>query len=205
MIDLYEYEKRLVASGYRYIVGTDEAGRGPMAGPLVVAACLLPLQFDHPIAGLNDSKKLTAKKREELYAIIQEEAIEYHIEIIDVDEVDRLNVYRASKWGMEKCIQKFQTPIDFVLSDAMPLNINLGYLSIIKGDAKSASIAAASILAKVTRDHIMIELDALYPQYGFRQHKGYVTKQHLQALNEFGVCPIHRRSFSPVMNAMRRK
>lgn len=203
MIDLYEYEKQLAALGYRYIVGTDEAGRGPMAGPLVVAACLLPL--DHPIAGINDSKKITAKKREELYTIIQKEAIEYHIEIIDVDKVDRLNVYKASKWGMEQCVQKFQTPIDFVLSDAMPLNINLEYLSIIKGDAKSASIAAASILAKVTRDHIMIELDALYPQYGFKQHKGYVTKQHLQTLDEFGVCPIHRRSFSPVMNAMRRK
>lgn len=203
MIDLYKYENELRACGYRYIVGTDEAGRGPMAGPLVVAACILPI--DYTLEGLNDSKKLSAKKRESLFAAIIKEALEYHIEIIDVPEVDRLNVYQASKWGMEKCISKFQLPIDYVLSDAMPLNIPLEYLAIIKGDAKSASIAAASILAKVTRDHIMIELDALYPQYNFKQHKGYVTKQHLLALAENGACPIHRKSFAPVADVLRRK
>ncbi|MDD3348255.1 MAG: ribonuclease HII [Bacilli bacterium] len=203
MIDLYEYENNLAAKGYQYIVGTDEAGRGPMAGPLVVAACLLPI--NHKILGLNDSKKLSPKKREALYEIIVKEAREYHIEIIDVGEVDRLNVYQASKWGMEQCINQFQLPIDYVLSDAMPLDIEPEYLAIIKGDAKSASIAAASILAKVTRDRIMIDLDTSYPQYGFKKHKGYVTRQHLLALNEYGICPIHRRSFAPVIHAMRRK
>ncbi|MFA7009703.1 MAG: ribonuclease HII, partial [Bacilli bacterium] len=175
----------------------------PMAGPLVVAACLLPI--NHKILGLNDSKKLSPKKREALYEIIVKEAREYHIEIIDVGEVDRLNVYQASKWGMEQCINQFQLPIDYVLSDAMPLDIEPEYLAIIKGDAKSASIAAASILAKVTRDRIMIDLDTSYPQYGFKKHKGYVTRQHLLALNEYGICPIHRRSFAPVIHAMRRK
>lgn len=203
MIDLYEYENNLATKGYQYIVGTDEAGRGPMAGPLVVAACLLPI--NHKILGLNDSKKLSPKKREALYEIIVKEAREYHIEIIDVGEVDRLNVYQASKWGMEQCINQFQLPIDYVLSDAMPLDIEPEYLAIIKGDAKSASIAAASILAKVTRDRIMIDLDTSYPQYGFKKHKGYVTRQHLLALNEYGICPIHRRSFAPVIHAMRRK
>ncbi|HNZ78098.1 MAG TPA: ribonuclease HII [Bacilli bacterium] len=203
MIDLYEYENSLVATGYRNIVGVDEAGRGPMAGPLVVAACLLPL--DDKIIGLNDSKKLTPKKREELYNIIKEKAIEYHIEVIDVGEVDKLNVYKASKWGMEQCIKQFKTPIDYVLSDAMPLDIDLEYLAIVKGDAKSASIAAASILAKVTRDHIMIDFDEVYPQYGFKKHKGYITKEHKSALEKYGVCPLHRRSFAPVIEAIRRK
>ncbi len=203
MIDLYEYENSLVATGYRNIVGVDEAGRGPMAGPLVVAACLLPL--DDKIIGLNDSKKLTPKKREELYNIIKEKAIEYHIEVIDVGEVDKLNVYKASKWGMEQCIKQFQTPFDYVLSDAMPLDIDLEYLAIVKGDAKSASIAAASILAKVTRDHIMIDFDEVYPQYGFKKHKGYITKEHKSALEKYGVCPLHRRSFAPVIEAIRRK
>ena len=203
MIDLYEYENSLVATGYRNIVGVDEAGRGPMAGPLVVAACLLPL--DDKIIGLNDSKKLTPKKREELYNIIKEKAIEYHIEVIDVGEVDKLKVYKASKWGMEQCIKQFQTPIDYVLSDAMPLDIDLEYLAIVKGDAKSASIAAASILAKVTRDHIMIDFDEVYPQYGFKKHKGYITKEHKSALEKYGVCPLHRRSFAPVIEAIRRK
>ena len=203
MIDLYEYENSLVATGYRNIVGVDEAGRGPMACPLVVAACLLPL--DDKIIGLNDSKKLTPKKREELYNIIKEKAIEYHIEVIDVGEVDKLNVYKASKWGMEQCIKQFKTPIDYVLSDAMPLDIDLEYLAIVKGDAKSASIAAASILAKVTRDHIMIDFDEVYPQYGFKKHKGYITKEHKSALEKYGVCPLHRRSFAPVIEAIRRK
>ena len=203
MIDLYEYENSLVATGYRNIVGVDEAGRGPMAGPLVVAACLLPL--DDKIIGLNDSKKLTPKKREELYNIIKEKAIEYHIEVIDVGEVDKLNVYKASKWGMEQCIKQFKTPIDYVLSDAMPLDIDLEYLAIVKGDAKSSSIAAASILAKVTRDHIMIDFDEVYPQYGFKKHKGYITKEHKSALEKYGVCPLHRRSFAPVIEAIRRK
>ncbi len=203
MIDLYEYENSLIAAGYHSIVGTDEAGRGPMAGPLVVAACLLPRNLK--IEGLNDSKKLTPKKREELFDIIKKEAIEYHIEVIDVEKVDRLNVYQASKWGMEQCIKQFRTAIDYVLSDAMPLDIDVEYLAIIKGDAKSASIAAASILAKVTRDHIMIDFDKVYPQYNFKKHKGYVTKEHVLALEKYGVCPIHRRSFAPVIHAIRRK
>lgn len=199
-MDLYKYENELKKQNYKYIAGTDEAGRGSMAGPLVVAAVILP--SDEIIEGLNDSKQLTSKKRAALYNEIIEKAIEYKVEIINVSEVDRLNVYQASKQGMEKCIQKMQSPVDFVFSDAIQLELEIPNLSLIKGDAKSASIAAASIIAKVTRDNIMIELAKKYPEYGFDKHKGYVTKHHLEMLELHGPTEIHRRSFAPVERAL---
>ena len=164
-----------------------------MAGPLVVACVLLP--EDEIIEGLNDSKKLTAKKREQLSQIIKEKAIEYQIQYMSVEEVDELNVYEASRQAMIKCIRKMKHKVDYVLSDAMPLDFEYPCLSIIKGDMKSASIAAASIIAKVERDHYMDELSKEFPMYGFEKHKGYVTKAHLQAINEHGICEHHRKSF----------
>lgn len=200
---MYEYENELKQKGYKYIVGTDEVGRGPMAGPLVVASVILP--ENEIIEGLNDSKKLTPKKREELAKIIKEKAIEYQIQYMTVKEVDDLNVYEASRQAMIKCIRKMKHKIDYVLSDAMPLDFEYPCLSLIKGDSKSASIAAASIIAKVERDHYMDELDKDYPMYGFKKHKGYVTKMHLEAINEYGVCEHHRVSFAPVKALLNKK
>lgn len=200
---MYEYENELKQKGYKYIVGTDEVGRGPMAGPLVVASVILP--ENEIIEGLNDSKKLTPKKREELAKIIKEKAIEYQIQYMTVKEVDDLNVYEASRQAMIKCIRKMKHKIDYVLSDAMPLDFEYPCLSLIKGDSKSASIAAASIIAKVERDHYMDELDKDYPMYGFKKHKGYVTKMHLEAINEYGVCEHHRVSFAPVKAVLNKK
>ncbi len=200
---MYEYENKLKEQGYKYIAGTDEVGRGPMAGPLVVACVILP--EDEIIEGLNDSKKLTEKKREQLAKIIKEKAIEYQIQYMSVEEVDELNVYEASRQAMMKCIRKMKHKVDYVLSDAMPLDFEFPCLSIIKGDMKSASIAAASIIAKVERDHYMVELGKQYPMYGFEKHKGYVTKAHLQAINEYGICEHHRLSFAPVKEVILKK
>lgn len=190
-----EYEEEYYQKGYQYIVGLDEAGRGPMAGELVVAGVIFPKGFyDERI---NDSKQLTAKKREALYQIIIENALCYHIEVISVEDVDRLNVYQASKQGMEKCAKILKKENMFALSDAMPLD-EIEHLAIIKGDTLSMSIAGASILAKVTRDRLMENYAKLYPMYGFEKHKGYVTKLHKETLKKYGVCPIHRKSFGPV-------
>jgi len=170
-----------------------------MAGPLVASGVILPIGYR--LDYLDDSKKLTPKKRDELFDIIKKDAIAYEIEIISVEEVDKLNVYEASKLAMTRCVERLRQT-DYVLTDCMPLDIDLPVLSLIKGDSKSASIAAASILAKVTRDRIMEELDKIYPQYEFKKHKGYVTKRHLELLNEHGVSPVHRVSFSPVKNIL---
>lgn len=198
-MERYEYEQKYYQAGYDYIIGLDEAGRGPMAGELVVAGVVFPKDFyDERI---NDSKQLSAKKREELYKLIIENALFYNIEIISVADVDRLNVYQASKKGMEKCLEILKQDNMFALTDAMPIDYP-EHLAIIKGDAKSISIAGASILAKVTRDHLM-EAHALeYPQYGFDKHKGYVTKMHKEAIEKYGICPIHRRSFGPVQKVL---
>jgi ribonuclease HII len=200
MNNIYEYEKNAYEHGYHNIAGTDEVGRGPMAGPLVAAAVILPEGLEIP--GINDSKKLSPKKREELYQIIKEKAIEVTVTFIDVEEVDRLNVYQASKLAMTKCIQKMKHKVDYILTDAMNLDLDIPYLSLIKGDAKSASIAAASIIAKVERDRYMVEIDAKYPQYGFKKHKGYVTKAHLEAIKKYGVTEMHRKSFAPVQEIL---
>ncbi|NLD26081.1 MAG: ribonuclease HII [Acholeplasmataceae bacterium] len=195
-MDLYQIEQNLHEQGYLHILGTDEAGRGPMAGPLVAAAVILPENYH--LDGLNDSKKTSPKMREKLYDIIKKEAIEVTVEIVPVEVVDRINVYQASKQAMLSCIEKMQSRIDYVLTDAMKLNIDIPCLDIIKGDQKAAAIAAASIIAKVTRDRLMVELDRIYPQYGFKKHKGYVTKYHLEMLAKYGPSPVHRQSFEPV-------
>ena len=167
---------------------------------LVVAGVIFPKGFyDERIF---DSKQLTAKKREAMYQIIIENALAYHIEVISVEDVDQLNVYSASQKGMEKCCQILKREKMFALTDAMPLH-DIEHLSIIKGDTLSMSIAAASILAKVTRDHLMIDYAKKYPQYGFEKHKGYVTKAHKEALSKYGPCPIHRKSFKPVQEVMK--
>lgn len=200
MCERLVYEKKAYEAGYHHIIGLDEAGRGPMAGPLVVAGVIFPPDFyDERI---NDSKKLTEKKREKLYELIIEKALAYHIEVISVEEVDELNVYRASQTGMIRCVQKINVKPDYALSDAMPLKDVIPHEAIVKGDAKSIFIGAASILAKVTRDHIMIDYAKIYPQYGFEKHKGYPTKAHKEALEKYGVTPIHRRSFAPVKEVL---
>jgi ribonuclease HII len=196
--DLYEYETKLTAAGYSHIAGTDEVGRGPMAGPLVAAAVVLPAGYR--LAGLNDSKLLSPKLRDRFYDILIRDAVEYHVAFIEVAEVDRINVYAASKLAMTKCIQNFLIPVDFILTDAMKLEVGIEFLDLIHGDQRSASIAAASVIAKVTRDRFMVEMDAVYPEYGFKKHKGYVTKFHCEMLDKYGPCPLHRRSFAPVAN-----
>ncbi|MFY9537681.1 MAG: ribonuclease HII [Bacilli bacterium] len=203
MEDLYAIEESLRREGYKYIAGCDEAGRGPMAGPLFAAAVILPPGYR--LEKLNDSKKLTPGIRRKLYNIIIRDAVEIRRAVIDVEEVDRLNVYAASNLAMRRCVYGFKTPVDCVLTDAMPLDLEIKCLSIIKGDSKSAAIAAASIVAKVERDDYMIEMDRRYPQYGFARHKGYVTKYHLEMLEKHGPSPLHRRSFAPVRQELARQ
>jgi len=200
MNNLYKIEQDLIKEGYKYIAGCDEAGRGPMAGPLFAAAVILPKGYY--LEKLNDSKKLSAVIREKLYNILIEDAIEVSSALIDVDEIDFINVYQASKKAMIICLEKLNSKVDCVLSDAIFLDLPIKNISIIKGDQKSASIAAASIIAKVERDRYMLKMDELYPEYGFARHKGYVTKFHLEMLEKHGPSPIHRRSFSPVQRVL---
>ncbi|MGM9969573.1 MAG: ribonuclease HII [Anaeroplasma sp.] len=196
-MNLYKYEEELYDNDYHLICGVDEAGRGPLAGPVVVAACILPPFLR--IAGINDSKQLSAKKREELYKIIVKEAIDYKVVFVSVKDVDDLNIYQATKKGMLEAINSLKIQPDFVLVDAMPMNeLEIEHNSLIHGDALSASIAAASILAKVTRDRYMEKMDIKYPNYGFKNNKGYGTKEHLEALEKYGPCKIHRKTYSPV-------
>ena len=196
-VNLYKYEEELYDSQIELVCGCDEVGRGCIAGPLVVAACIMPplLRID----GINDSKKLTAKKREELYKKITKEAIAYNVVFIDEATVDELNIYQATKKGMLEAIEGLKVKPEFALIDAMPLGeLELPHNSIIHGDARSASIAAASIIAKVTRDHYMEKMDVKYPNYGFKKHKGYCTKEHVRALEKYGPCEIHRKTYFPV-------
>lgn len=197
--DIYKYEEELNQQGYKYIAGCDEAGRGPMAGPLVAASVILPVGYK--LDGLNDSKKLTPKKRDQLFDIILRDAIQVEYEVISVMDVDRLNPLEASRLAMTKSVERMKK-VDYVLTDCMDLKIDVPFLSIIKGDAKSASIAAASIIAKVTRDRIMDELDKEYPMYEFKKHKGYVTKRHLELLSLYGVSAVHRKSYAPVKKVL---
>lgn len=196
-INLYSHEEQLQDDGYNFVCGVDEAGRGPLAGPCVVAAVIMPLTSR--IEGINDSKQLSAKKREELYKLIMQQAIAVNVVFVGVKEIDEMNIYQATKNGMLKAVKGLKQEPDYVLIDAMPLNeLELPHESIIHGDAKSASIAAASIVAKVTRDHYMEKMDIKYPGYGFAHHKGYCTKEHVEALKKLGPCAIHRRTYSPV-------
>ena len=188
---LNEYERQYWPS---LVAGLDEAGRGPLCGPLTVGIVVFPPFYEND--EINDSKKLSEKKREKLFEVIKNDALYYDIKIVDPAEIDELNIYRATKKAMEELANK--TKAEIILSDAMPLNVNKETISIIKGDSKSISSAAASILAKVTRDHIMEEYDLIYPEYGFKKHKGYPTKAHLEALNKYGVLDIYRKTYGPV-------
>ena len=191
-----EYEIKWWSEGKEYIIGMDEAGRGPLAGPLVVAAVCFPKDFHHD--EIYDSKKVSEKKREQMFEIIKQEALEYHIKVVTPKEIDELNIYRATQKAMEDLVSEFKT-VDGVLTDAMPLpHVSNDVIAIVKGDQKSVSIAAASILAKVTRDRMMIDYDQMYPEYGFKDHKGYGTKKHLEAIEKYGVLDIHRESYGPV-------
>lgn len=191
-----QYEKAWWKEGRTAIIGLDEAGRGPIAGPLVVAAVVFPKGYHHE--AIYDSKKVSEKKRKELFQVIIQDALEYHIAIITPKEIDQLNIYRATQKAMEDLVEKFRYK-DGVLTDAMPLpNCDYDVISLVKGDQKSVSIAAASILAKVTRDCIMKAYDVQYPEYGFAKHKGYPTKAHIEALHTYGVLDIYRKSYGPV-------
>jgi len=192
---LKEIDKQIYNTGIETICGIDEAGRGPLAGPVVVAAVIMPK--DSMIEGINDSKKVSEKKREVLYEQIINEAIAYSVGIIDQKEIDEINILNATKKGLTTAIKGLQVKPQRILVDALTGidTCQIPYTSIIKGDAKSYSIASASIIAKVTRDRIMREWAQVYPQYGFEKHKGYGTKIHIDAIKEYGLCPLHRLSF----------
>lgn len=195
--ELLKYEKDYYAQGYELIAGIDEAGRGPLAGPLVVASVILPP--DCHLLGVDDSKKLSAAKRETLYCEILQQALAVDVEIITTEEIDELNIYQATLLGMNKCIDNMPLKPQVVLLDAMPLEREgLVTMSIVKGDSLSLSIAAASIVAKVTRDKIMSNLHLKYPMYGFDKHKGYGTAEHIEAIDKHGITKCHRRSFEPI-------
>lgn len=195
LTEIKKIDQSVFDEGYEYVCGIDEAGRGPLAGPVVIAAVIMPK--DSMIEGVNDSKKVSEKKREKLYDQIIEEAISYSVGIVDQNEIDRINILNATKAGLTEAVRTLKVKPDVILVDALT-NIDtcgVQYRSIIKGDAKSYSIAAASIIAKVTRDRIMRQWDELYPQYGFAKHKGYGTAAHIAAIKENGLCPLHRNSF----------
>ena len=193
-IDLWLYETEAFDAGIKLICGVDEAGRGPLAGPVCAAAVILPPGLEIP--GLNDSKKLTDKKRRELYDIMIEQAVSYGIAFASEQEIDEINILQATFLAMERAMQKLSPQPELALIDGnRTKDFGLPVRTIVKGDSLSASIAAASILAKVTRDRLMEEYDAQYPQYGFAVHKGYGTKRHYEVLREFGPSPIHRKTF----------
>mgnify|MGYP001147576020 CR=1 FL=1 len=193
---LKEIEEKIYNSkDIKYICGIDEAGRGPLAGPVVIAAVIMPR--NSMIEGVNDSKKVSEKKREKLYEEITSSSIAWAVGIIDQNEIDDINILNATKKGLTQALTELEQRPDIILVDALTKIDTLGipYESIIKGDAKSYSIAAASIVAKVTRDRIMRQWDEIYPQYGFEKHKGYGTAMHINAIKEYGPCPLHRKSF----------
>lgn len=204
--EIQKIEKSLYGQGIKSICGIDEAGRGPLAGPVVVASVIMPQ--DSMIEGVNDSKKISEKKREVLYEKIIEEALAYGVGIIEQNEIDRINILNATKEGLTISIQELEKNLkekkrdfdkpEIILVDALTKidTDGISYRSIIKGDAKSYSIAAASIIAKVTRDRIMRQWDEVYPEYGFEKHKGYGTAMHIKAIKEYGLCPLHRKSFT---------
>ena len=195
LIKLKEIEKDLYDKGFNNICGIDEAGRGPLAGPVVVAGVIMP--EDSMIEFVNDSKKVTEKRREMLYDKIKEEAISYSIAVVDQNVIDDINILNATKQGVTEVVDGLNVKPDLIIVDALT-HINtrgIPYEPIIKGDAKCYNIAAASILAKVTRDRIMRQWDEVFPQYGFAKHKGYGTKAHIEALEKYGPCPIHRKTF----------
>lgn len=193
-MDWYAYERRAVEAGHPLVCGIDEAGRGPLLGPVYAAAVILPLDCDIP--GLNDSKKLSEKKREALFDMIKEKAAAFGIGFATAEEIDRINILQATFLAMKRAYEAMGQPADWALVDGnkMPL-LPIPGETVIKGDAQCASVAAASILAKVSRDRVLRELDSQYPQYGFAKHKGYGTKAHYEAIKQYGVLPEHRRTF----------
>ena len=194
--DNYRYEKELIDSKVTLIAGVDEVGRGPLVGPVVAAAVILPLNYK--LEGLTDSKKLSEAKREEYYKIIMRDAISVGIGIKSEDVIDEVNIYEATKLAMIDAINNLKVKPEHILIDAMPLDIDIPTTSIIKGDIKSISISAASVIAKVTRDHMMDELDKKYPYYNFKHNKGYPTKEHIEAINKHGIIKEHRKTYAPV-------
>ena len=197
-MDLWEYENKLYKQGINYIGGVDEVGRGPLVGPVVAACCVLPKDF--VLEGPTDSKKLSEKKRNVFFDYIKDNCICYGIGVVEPEIIDEVNIYQATKIAMKQAISKVEEQIDLehVLIDAMPLDLDIPTTSIIKGDSKSISIAAASVLAKVTRDSMMYELDKKYPQYGYASHKGYPTKKHLEAIHKYGLIEGYRKTYGPV-------
>lgn len=195
-IDNYKYEHELWNEGIDLVAGVDEVGRGPLIGPVVAAAVILP--HDFYLEGLTDSKKLSEKKRELFYQIIKEKAIAIGIGIIDEKRIDEINIYEATKEAMKDAIRKLEPRPEYILIDAMPLDIDISTKSIIKGDFLSVTISAASVIAKVTRDHMLYEMDKEYPMYDLKNNKGYGTKKHLEAIKQYGICKYHRLSYKPV-------
>lgn len=192
---MLEYEKKYLAEGAKYIAGVDEVGRGPLAGPVVVASVIMPLNDEDIIQGVNDSKKVSEKNRELFFEKIKEKAIAYRIEWADEKIIDEINILQATKRCMTNAVNNLEVAPDIVLIDAVNPDCKYPVEAIIKGDAKSYTIACASILAKVTRDRYMRNMDKIYPQYGFADNKGYGSQKHIEALKSTGPCPIHRRSF----------
>ena len=197
-IDNYKYERELREKGITLIAGVDEVGRGPLVGPVVAACCILPEEFH--LDGLTDSKKLSEKKREYFFEEIKKQAISYGIGIISEKIIDEVNIYEATKLAMKEAINNMSVKPEHILIDAMPLDLDIPTTSIIKGDLKSITISAASVLAKVTRDRMLVELDKKYPMYDFKSNKGYPTKKHLEAIEKYGILDEHRRSYGPVAN-----
>ena len=195
-IEMQYYERLAYKEGASFIAGVDEVGRGPLAGPVVAAAVILPKNIED--LGFDDSKKLSASKREEIYRMIQEKAIAIGIGIVDVDIIDQVNIYQASRLAMQQAVSELKIQPDYLLIDAMKIDVNTPQIGIIKGDAKSISIAAASIVAKQVRDQMMQEFDELYPGYDFSNNAGYGTPKHLEGLKSKGICPIHRKTFAPI-------
>lgn len=197
-----EFEQEARRCGYRRIAGVDEAGRGPLAGPVVAAAVILPVRCR--LTGVDDSKQLSAPERDRLYAVIMDRAVGVGVGSATAEEIDRINILEATKLAMRRALAELSPTPDYVLIDAVPLlGVPMPVRPIIKGDAVSVSIAAASIVAKVTRDRLMAQLHYIYPRYNFLAHKGYGTEEHLARLAEFGPSPIHRQTFAPVLAAMK--
>ncbi len=195
--ELKKYEYMAYEQGYQYIAGVDEVGRGPLAGPVAAAAVILPRQFC--LAGVNDSKALSEKKRQSLVGKIKQEALAWSVAVLSPGYIDRENILNATREAMRMAINALRPAPDYLLIDAVKIaDIKINQLPIIKGDALSISIACASIIAKVERDEMMKVYDSLYPNYGFARHKGYATREHMLALQQYGPCPIHRRSFEPI-------
>ncbi len=190
---LNEYEHAYWAKD-QSVLGIDEAGRGPLAGPLVVAGVVFEKGYENP--NIYDSKSISEKKRQAMFEMIQEDALAFEILVVDAQTIDQLNIYQATKMAMTQIANDLSS--DVVITDAMPLNIERECVAVVKGDQKSISIAAGSILAKVTRDQMMVDYDKIYPEYGFASHKGYGTKKHMDALKQYGITPIHRVSYKPV-------